>query len=363
MKKIIGAALIVVTVAVLAVGLWQPWNTSPAATAPTAELTHVTGVIGSEKKEFFNDPDVQTVFASHGFVVDVDTAGSREIASLPDLQSYDFAFPSSAPAAEKISQVTGVTSSYSPFYSPMVVATWGPVMELLQENGVAELTVDGVWVLDMGKYVELVANKTRWQDLTSAGSLYNSPRSVLITSTDIRKSNSAAMYMAIAAYVLNGDQVVTTAEQEETILPSLTGLFLNQGFSGSSSEEPFHDYLTQGMGTSPMVMVYEAQYVGEALKGNLPTNATLAYPSPTVFSKHVVIPFTDNGTRVGELLETDPQLQQLAAKHGFRTNGASFTETVTNGQVVGVNPDLVDVAETPNYDVIETLITRISEAY
>ena len=364
MKKILGAVLIMLTAVVIAVGVWQPWNNTYApGVVPSAELTHVTAVIGSEKKEFFNDPEVQAVFASHGLVVDVDTAGSREIASLPDLQSYDFAFPSSAPAAEKISQNTGVTTNYSPFYSPMVVATWEPVMELLESNGAAYQTAEGVWVLDMETYVGLVENKTRWQDLTGAEALYNSPRSVLITSTDIRKSNSAAMYMAIAAYVLNGDQVVTSPEQENTVLPELTGLFLNQGFSGSSSEEPFHDYLTQGMGTSPMVMVYEAQYVGEALKGGLPANATVAYPSPTVFSKHVVIPFTENGNIVGELLETDEQLQKLAAAHGFRTDGASFTETIMNGQVVGVNPDLVDVAETPNYDVIETLITRISEAY
>jgi hypothetical protein len=44
---------------------------------------------------------VNRIFALSGLSVEVDTAGSREIATSTDLKSYDFAFPSSAPAAEE----------------------------------------------------------------------------------------------------------------------------------------------------------------------------------------------------------------------------------------------------------------------
>ncbi|AJE68767.1 hypothetical protein SB89_07235 [Corynebacterium glutamicum] len=78
----------------------------------SSNLTEVRAVIGSEKKEFFEDPEVIEAFADHGFEVNVDTAGSRRIATDVDLSPYDFAFPSSAPAAQKISD--GVVSADYP---------------------------------------------------------------------------------------------------------------------------------------------------------------------------------------------------------------------------------------------------------
>ena len=57
-------------------------------------LTTVRGIIGSEKQPFFADPRVRRIFANHGLDVEVDTAGSRQIATTIDLTRYDFAFPS-----------------------------------------------------------------------------------------------------------------------------------------------------------------------------------------------------------------------------------------------------------------------------
>lgn len=60
-------------------------------------LKTVRGVIGSEKKPFFDDPRVKKAFADHGYDVQVDTAGSRSIATTVDLSKYDFAFPPARP--------------------------------------------------------------------------------------------------------------------------------------------------------------------------------------------------------------------------------------------------------------------------
>lgn len=365
MKRILGVVLFFVAAACIAVSVWQPWKVTPAGSEATPEnLVTVTAVIGSEKKEFFNDPAVKKVFADNGYNVQVDTAGSREIATTKDLTGYDFAFPSSAPAAQKLAEKTGAKNTYSPFYSPMAVATWEPVIQLLAQNGIASQTTEGVWQIDVAKYLELVKADTRWKDLTGAAELYNSPRSVLISSTDIRKSNSAAMYLTVASYVLNNYTVVSTEEQKTAVLPDVTRIFLNQGFSGSSSDEPFRDYLTQGSGSSPLVMVYESQFVGEKMTNtNMPENTVLAYLSPTVFSKHVVVPLTETGDTIGKLLTENPELQQLAAEHGFRTEGTSFQDTITKNNIPGIEKELVNVAETPSYDVLESLINTISEEY
>lgn len=57
-------------------------------------------VIGSEKAEFFADPDVVKALAAKGYTVEAETSGSWAMEGL-DLEGYDLAFPSSrAPAAE-----------------------------------------------------------------------------------------------------------------------------------------------------------------------------------------------------------------------------------------------------------------------
>jgi hypothetical protein len=51
-----------------------------------SDLTTVRGVVGSEKKAFFADPEVKRIFALSGLSVEVDTAGSPEIATSVDLR-------------------------------------------------------------------------------------------------------------------------------------------------------------------------------------------------------------------------------------------------------------------------------------
>jgi hypothetical protein len=128
-------------------------------------LTTVRGVIGSEKQPFFRDPAVAAVFARHGLQVQVDTAGSRELATRVDLDRYDFAFPAGIPAAERIRRERKVTAFYQPFYTPMAVGTFKPIAKLLAKAGVASPLADGYWRFDMRRYLDLVARKTRWNEL------------------------------------------------------------------------------------------------------------------------------------------------------------------------------------------------------
>ena len=130
-----------------------------AAGDPTP-LTTVHGVIGSEKQPFFRDPAVAAVFARHGLSVQVDTAGSREIATRVDLDTYDFAFPAGIPAAERIRREHKITASHQPFYTPMAVGTFKPIARLLAKAGVASSLADGYWRLDMRRYLELVHKQT-----------------------------------------------------------------------------------------------------------------------------------------------------------------------------------------------------------
>jgi len=358
MRRVLGLAL----AALLGVGVLAAIVISiqsRAGNSPT-NLTIVRGVIGSEKLPYFSDPTLLKVFRDHGYDVRVDPAGSRQIASL-DLSHYDFAFPAGAPAAEKIRLARHVNTSYSPFYTPMAIASFRPIADLLAGAGVAK-DQGGYYTFDMSAYLQLVARNARWNELPN-NTAYSTGTSILITSTDVRTSNSAAMYLALASYVANANNIVEDPAQGATVLPKVEPLFLRQGFTETSSSGPFQDYLSIGIGKTPMVMIYEAQFVAQAAlnDGSISKDMVLMYPTPTIYSKHTIVPLTANGDRVGRLLMTDPELQSLAIKYGFRTNDSSAFTKFTTAHKVVLPPTLINVIEPPSYETLESMISTIEQ--
>jgi hypothetical protein len=366
-KRIAGlslAALLVVGI-VFAIFGTRLFGGETGSTA-SSRLTVVTGVIGSEKKPFFNDPEVKKIFAAKGYDVQVTTAGSRQIATSVDLKGVDFVFPSSAPAAQKIKLETGASSTFAPFYSPMAIATFLPIVKLLESAGIASQDSAGTWHLDVAKYLQAVAAGTRWNQLPGADRLYNTSRSILISSTDIRQSNSAAMYLAIASYVANNNSVVSSKASQDALIEQVGSLFLNQGFSASSSEEPFDDYLSQGIGSKPMVMIYEAQFLGRQMSADssaITKDMVLMYPDPTVFSKHTVVPLSKQGTAIGQLLVDDPRLARLEAVYGFRPANSALFESALKQRKITAPPLPVNVIDPPSYETLESMISAISTRY
>ncbi|WP_063058403.1 three-helix bundle dimerization domain-containing protein [Nocardia sienata] len=334
---------------------------APAAPVAGAPLTKVTGVVGSEKAAFFADERVTGVFAAHGYDVRVESAGSREISTSVKLDGRAFAFPSSLPAAERLKREVGVTTQFVPFYSPMAIATFTPIVQLLDAAGVVKF--DGpAPALDFSAYIELVQRGVQWDEL-AGNTAYRVGKNILVSTTDARTSNSAAMYLAVASYVVNDHAVVRGVTAEQHVLPTLQRLFLAQGYTEGSSAGPFEEYLTAGMGPTPMTWIYEAQYVAAAIEGRLRPDSVLLYPSPTVLSRHTVVPLTPEGEEIGALLHNDTELQSLAAEHGFRTGDVARFDEVVDEHDVPVSKDLVDIVDVPAYETLEHLIDGVAAAY
>lgn len=329
--------------------------------ARSGETVELTGVIGSEKRAFFEDPRVREVLAGHGFEVTVDTAGSRRIATDVDLGDYDFAFPSSSPAGQKIAGTTTNRGTHTPFHSPMAVATFTPILQILQREGVARQEA-GHWLIDMAGFMELAGSGVRWREL---GAEYPSPRTVQISSTDIRTSNSAAMYLSILSWVSRDGGVVTTDAQVEETVDAVSPLFTGQGYTESTSAGPFSDYLAQGIGARPMVMVYEAQFLGEMMAedSRITGDMVVAYPEPTINSTHMLVALTDPGAELGRLLTADPELQRLAAAHGFRPNDPALFASALGDHGVSQPPVFLATVDPPAYDRLEDLITGVGDRY
>ncbi|WP_433527050.1 three-helix bundle dimerization domain-containing protein [Nocardia pseudovaccinii] len=354
------AAAAVVVVLALVVGFAVRQPDQPAPAGATAALTTVHGVVGSEKMAFFEDPRVVEALASKGVKAEVDPAGSRQIATSIDLGKYDFAFPSSAPAAERIQRARNISTKYTPFSSPMAIATFQPIADLLTAAGVVR--PGPVPTFDMARYLELVRNDVEWDKLRD-NTVYPVHKNILVSTTDPRTSNSAAMYLAIASHVANDNTIVQGPAAEQAVLPTVSRLFVRQGYTENSTDGPFREYLAAGMGPTPMVWIYEAQFVEATVRGQIKPGMVLTYPSPTVVSQHTLVPLTAPGDRIGRLLATDPDLQRLAAEHGFRTSDPSQFAKVTADNHVSVPGDVIDVIDTPTIDTLEHLIDSVTKSY
>lgn len=357
MKRLLGPVLLVILIIGVAGGIFI----SAREQLTARRVIIVRGLIGSEKEEFFQDPQVAAALRKGGIVVQIEKAGSRQIATSFNLDEYDFAFPAGVPAAEKIRRERGISRSYDVFFTPMAVASWKPIARILEANGISQ-DQGGYSTLDMDRFLQLVKAGQRWKDLAN-NSAFPVNKSILIDSTDVRKSNSAAMYLALASYVANGSNVVQSVAEMAQLLPLMESLFLKQGYVEYSSEAPFQDYIAMGMGKSPLVMIYESQFLYQAARNGVSSEMVLMYPQPTIFSKHILIPLTPGGERLGELLATDLELQRLAIEHGFRNNDSAYFQQFVRDHNLSVPVSLVDVIEPPSYEVLERMIQAIEEQY
>jgi hypothetical protein len=351
--------------AVLAVGVAAAVvvsNRSGSASAPP-RLTTVRGVVGSEKLPFFQDRDVTAAFAKAGYRLQVDAAGSRQIVGGVDLSRYDFAFPAGAPQGDRIKRDRRASRSYVPFFTPMTIATFKPIAQLLVRAGVAR-PASAYYMFDVARFLQLTSKGTRWSQLPGNTS-YVTDKSVLVSTTDVRTSNSAAMYLSLLSYVAAGDNVVTDDAGADRAATSVAPLFLKQGYLESTTQEPFDDFLSIGIGKTPMALVYESQYLARAAAGDgsITPDMTLMYPTPTTYAKHTFVPLTDPGDAVGRLLASDPRLRELAVRYGFRTGDAAAVRRFAADHGLPAPPPLVDVVDPPTYEVLERMITRIDRLY
>lgn len=366
-KKLLGPALLGLLLIGVGTGVYLS-ATDHQATAiqvkqvgTAAVMATVRGLSGSEKIPFLTDPRVAAILQANGIQLEVRKAGSREIALSPDLKSLDFAFPAGAPGANKVKSATKAKQEFTPFYTPMVIASWKPIADLLEENGIVKKQ-DGAWyVVDMPKLLVWMKEGKRWKDIPG-NSVYPVNKSVLVATTDVRKSNSAAMFLALASYMANAEEVVSSDEAVQKVLPVVAPLFLRQGYQESSTAGPFEDYLSMGMGKAPLVMVYEAQFIEYLAKTPVAQRnpeMVLMYPSPTVFTKHTLVPLTNKGTRLGELLTTHPELQKLAAEYGLRINDGALFKKTQEARNIQVPTTLIDVIDPPSYEWMEKMIQAI----
>ena len=332
--------------------------------AAIATAEPLKGFITVEMEPLFKDERVIKALAGAKLPVQVARVGSRDMATkVGAADQPDFFIASGVVAANMIADAArkaGKSATQtSPFHTPLVVASWEPVAKILVANGMAKQIGPKVYGLDMERLTQAMLAKQRWRDLKASGD-YAVSRSVLVSTTDIRRSNSAAMYLALTSAALNGD-VVADRTAGQKYATQLAELFKRQGFQENYVNGAFDDYLAIGMGKTPLAFIYESQMLSQAQKGGgIKPEMVLMYPQPTIVNKLVLVTFNERGRQLAELLVANKTLQAVALEHGFRTGDTAAFAATAEKAGLAVDQRLNQVIDPPGFDLMFEMIDIVS---
>lgn len=330
-----------------------------------ASATPLNGIIALDVEPFFKDPRVIKVLAANKLPVNVLRIGSREMAGKVVAGSMpDFLFPSGVVAANQIADAARKANvpaaQSSPFFTPMVIASWEPIAKILVANGVAKPLSPKVYGVDMARLTALMLKKQRWKDFKDAGG-YDVSRSVLVSTTDVRRSNSAAMYLALTSHALLGDVVTDRATAQATAL-KLVELFKRQGYQENYVNGNFDDYAAIGIGKTPMAFIYENQLVSYALaKKGVAADMVLLYPQPTIVNKVVFIATNERAKALADLLSSNAELQGIAVEYGFRIADTQRFVDAVKATGLAVEPRLTQVVDPPAFEIMAEMIDTVAK--
>lgn len=332
--------------------------------AEVASAVALKGVISLDVEAFFKDERVLKVLAAHKLPVQVTRVGSREMAQkVAAGEKPDFFFPSGVVAANQIvdeaRRANIPAAQSSPFHTPMVIASWEPVAGILVANGLATRMQPKVYGVDMARLTEAMLAKKRWKDFKDAAA-YDVTRSVLVSTTDVRRSNSAAMYLALTSYALNGD-LVTDRSTARVTAKKLAELFKRQGYQENYVNGNFDDYVSIGIGKTPLAFIYENQLVAYALaKKGVGPDMVLLYPQPTIVNKVVFISMNERAKALAELLASDAQLQGVAIEYGFRVADAQRFAEAVKPTGLAIQPRITQVVDPPSFELMGEMIEVVT---
>lgn len=337
-------------------------NPEMAASFGVQERVKISGIITSEKESFFKDPRTLKILEDNGIDFKYERWASGKMAQITSVKEFgeyaDFAFPPGVQTSDKIKNTIKGSQAYNVFYSPMVIATWEPIVQILESNNLLVQTPE-YKALKMDKFLELVDSKKKWKDMKDSAA-YPVNKNVLISTSDARFSNSSKMFMGLTSYIYNNAEIIQNTQQADTVIPKIKQMMASQGNRESSSTNLFADYVSIGMGKAPMIFVYESEFVENAIRnGKLAPKMALLYPTPTMFTKHVMIGFSPKAQKLVDVLTKNEELKKVAADYGFRFAGNN--ELVQKAKSVGitVSETVVDVIDPPDFDTLEYMVNQV----
>jgi hypothetical protein len=183
---------------------------------------------------------------------------------------------------------------------------------------------------------------------------------VLVSTTDLRRSNSGAMYLALTSHALHGDVVTDRATAQQVSL-KLAELFKRQGYQENYVDGNFDDYVAIGIGKTPMAFIYENQLVRFALaKKGVGADMVLMYPQPTIVNKVVFVAMNERAKALADLLARRRRAAGIAVEYGFRIADSERFVAAVKPTGLAVEPRVTQVVDPPAFEVMAEMIDVVA---
>lgn len=366
MKKGVGIAL----TAILAIGLvaavvksfnnGKQAETAPEQTQQASSQVQIVKVLtGSAKFAFLQDPEVVQILESEGIQLELTKSGAFESDAV-NIKQYDAVWPAGSNAASDFTRAYVANKiqpkSFPIFSTPLTIASWKALLPTLKRSGMV-VENQGHYDLKLSEALPFMLAGKRWNQLPD-NTAFAVNKSFLVNTSDIRNSNTAALYIATLAYMQNKEEVPQNQQTALALADDLAPVILRQGFQEETLSGPFDDYLGVGMGKAPLVLVYESQFVDAKRQNKIKDSQILLYPQPGMVTKHVLLSRTSNGAKLGELLASNPKIQAKAAQYGFRINDPEQLKK-TWAEFKMQAPELLNLGEAPDSKLLDSMVKAI----
>ncbi len=214
--------------------------------------------------------------------------------------------------------------------TPIVIYSWGKVVDALMKEGIVTKGEDGVYyITDMNKLMNYILQEKEWSSI-GLPELYGS---INITSADPVTSSPGATYYGILLNIMSNGNV--NEESMNKYLPKLKQFYDQSGYMANTPADIFEMYLKTGMGGKPMIVDYEKSIVDFANanpKGfaEIKDDIRILYPAPTSWNSHCIAVLSENGKLYYKAFE-DEEIQEIAfTKYGFRTGTSGSNYDVSS---------------------------------
>jgi hypothetical protein len=239
--------------------------------------------------------------------------------------------PSGQLTARQIHDRVGGTPFY-PFTTPLVIAAFSDYAKALEKAGVArqQENSDGLYyTLDMTGFVGLTLAGETWKGIEGGG--LTNANQIIAQSPDPCRTYSGAAYLAVVAFAANDKHAPTEAEAK-AVATKIKPLFEVEGQFGAGIGRTF--FAPDGRTFAPVGVIYEHQYLAYQIRtkdqtGSVDHDRVLLYPDAHHHAEPWLIAFSEQGEKVGRLLQENPRLQRRALELGFRLGRAGSASVGT----------------------------------
>ena len=394
-KKIIGISIFVVLILVI-IGIKIIGNGSENC---FSNLTTIYVATGGGKEDFLADPDVKRIMKKKykiNVVYDTWSNGKTVVSPLireqvgqgnqtianeisdgkkytinsNDVSKYDALFTSDQRFYDyyklQPNKENGESDRYTvlegglTLNTPIVIYSWGEVVDKLIEQKIVTKEENIYYITDMNKLINYILEGKKWSDI-GLSKLYGN---INIASTDPVSSSPGATYYGLLLSIMSGGEV--TSENINNNLPKLKNFYIKSGYMNNTPADLFERYLKTGMGGEPMIVDYEKSITNFANSNpdgfnTVKKDIRILYPTPTIWNSHCLAIFTENGKKLYKAFE-DKEISNIAwEKYGFRT-GITGGNYDTSNIDIGVPKTISSTVTSLKMDTYNKLIDYLKNS-